>query len=372
MNDQAQFDRPLTPLSAYEPDMREGQPKTPMINEIKWFDDLSPVLTSLFLIKEMLDRGTMSVVYGPSNSGKTFFSLDIAYHVAARSTWRGRRISGGTVLYLAAEGGRGINNRISALRLAHSDTRVPLAIRSAGLDLLHPEADVQRVIDLANEIGPVAMIVIDTLSRVLAGGDENGPVDMTAFVGNVDRIRQATGAHIMIVHHTGKDAARGARGHSSLRAATDTEIEISADAGTGMRTATVQKQRDYSGGQEFHFQLESVELGHDQDGDPVRSCIVVDVEQPDASTGRKKISPADQEALRSLDDALQAHGLKRQGPDWPSCQVVSTENWRTHFYKHFDDDEPETKKKAFQRARKRLRDGGHIQFFDDHYWMCFG
>lgn len=363
---------PVPPIEAYEQDPQSRPAAPPMIREIEWFDDLSPVLETLFLIKEMLDRGTMSVVYGPSNSGKTFFSLDIAYHVAARSTWRDRRVSGGTVLYLAAEGGRGIVNRVSALKSVYTDARVPLAIRRAGLDLLRPEADVQRVIDLANEIGPVAMIVVDTLSRVLAGGDENGPVDMTAFVSNVDRIRQATGAHIMIVHHTGKDAARGARGHSSLRAATDTEIEISADATTGIRTATVQKQRDYSGGQEFHFQLESVELGHDQDGDPVRSCIVVNVEQPDASSGRKKMSSADQEALRSLDDALQAHGIKRQGQDWPPCPVVSTENWRTHFYKHFDDDEPETKKKAFQRARKRLRDGGHIQFFDDHYWMCFG
>lgn len=363
---------PFPPIEAYEQGANAQPPTHPMIKEIEWFDDLSPVLESLFLIKEMLDRGAMSVVYGPSNSGKTFFSLDIAYHVATRSMWRDRRISGGTVLYLAAEGGRGIVNRISALKAIYTDARVPLAIRRAGLDLLRPEADVQRVIDLANEIGPVALIVVDTLSRVLAGGDENGPVDMTAFVSNVDRIRQETGAHIMVVHHTGKDAARGARGHSSLRAATDTEIEISVDTATGMRTAIVQKQRDYSGGQEFYFQLERVELGHDQDGDPVSSCIVVDVEQLGASTGRKKISSADKDALRSLDDALQAHGVKRQGPDWPSCPVVSTENWRAHFYKHFDDDEPETKKKAFQRARKRLRDGGHIQFFDDHYWMCVG
>lgn len=364
---------PVPPIEAYEQDPSQARPAaSPMIREIEWFDDLSPVLESLFLIKEMLDRGTMSVVYGPSNSGKTFFSLDIAYHVAARSMWRDRRVSGGTVLYLAAEGGRGIVNRVSALKSVHADVRVPLAIRRAGLDLLRPEADVQRIIDLVNEIGPVALIVVDTLSRVLAGGDENGPVDMTAFVSNVDRIRQATGAHILIVHHTGKDAARGARGHSSLRAATDTEIEISADAATGVRTATVQKQRDYSGGQEFHFHLESVELGFDQDGDPVRSCVVVDIEHSAAPSGRKRTSPADQQALRSLDDALQAHGIKRLGEDWPPCPVVSTENWRTHFYRHFDDDEPETKKKAFQRARKRLRDGGHIQFFDDHYWLCFG
>lgn len=372
---------PVTPIEAYEQDPQARPAAPPMIREIEWFDDLSPVLKSLFLIKEMLDRGTMSVVYGPSNSGKTFFSLDIAYHVAARLTWRDRRISGGTVLYLAAEGGRGIVNRISALKSAHADARVPLAIRRAGLDLLRPEADVQRVIDLANEIGPVALIVVDTLSRVLAGGDENGPVDMTAFVSNVDRIRQATGAHIMIVHHTGKDAARGARGHSSLRAATDTEIEISADATTGIRTATVQKQRDYSGGQEFHFQLESVELGHDQDGDPVRSCVVTLAERAPITQAKKKLSPKDQMVLNSLDDALVEHGVKRQGPDWPQgVPVVHVANWKPHFHRHYptetkEDASPkqiaDAKRQAFHRAREKLIDAGLIAHFEDHYWRCY-
>ena len=373
---------PVTPIEAYEQDPPARPAAPPMIKEIEWFDDLSPVLESLFLIKEMLDRGSMSVVYGPSNSGKTFFSLDIAYHVAARSMWRDRRISGGTVLYLAAEGGRGIVNRVSALKSVHTDARVPLAIRRAGLDLLRPEADVQRVIDLANEIGHVALIVVDTLSRVLAGGDENGPVDMTAFVSNVDRIRQATGAHIMIVHHTGKDAARGARGHSSLRAATDTEIEISVDAVTGMRTATVQKQRDYSGGQEFHFQLESVELGFDQDGDPVRSCIVTTADAPNKTPAHKKLSRQDQMILNSIDDALAAHGAKRQGPDWPqNVSVVHVDDWKPHFHRHCptetkkEDPTPkqiaDAKRQAFHRAREKMLNANLIAVFDDHYWRCY-
>jgi RecA-family ATPase len=253
-------------------------------SEIEWFDDIAPVLALPYLIKGLLDRGTMSVLYGPSNSGKTFFAMDLAYHVAVGQEWRDRRIVPGAVLYLAAEGGNGAANRIAGLRQHFGAKGVPLALRRAGLDLLDPNADTEHVITIASDISarqPIVLIVIDTLSRVLAGGDENGPVDMTAFVKNVDRIRHATGAHVLVVHHTGKDTAKGARGHSSLRAATDTEIEIS-EGEAGIRLAATTKQRDYAGGENFHFSLETIELGQDQDGDAVNTCIVTATERPES------------------------------------------------------------------------------------------
>jgi len=79
------------------------------------------------------------------------------------------------------------------------------------------------------------------------------------------------------VHHSGKDQARGARGHSLLRAATDTEIEI-IDNG-GIRTATVTKQRDLECTGQFAFKLKPVEIGTDRRGKPITSCVVV-AEQP--------------------------------------------------------------------------------------------
>jgi hypothetical protein len=344
-----------------------------MVREIEWFDDLSPVLESSYLIKGLLDRGAMSVIYGPSNSGKTFFALDLAYHVAINAMWRDRRVINGTVLYLAAEGGNGITNRVIALRQVHNTSKVPLALRRAGLDLLNPDADVQRVIDLAGELGkrqPVALIVIDTLSRVLSGGDENGPADMTAFVKNVDRIRHATGAHVMIVHHTGKDTAKGARGHSSLRAATDTEIEISV-GDDGIRSATVQKQRDHAGGEAFHFILTGIELGTDQDGDPVRSCVLTKSEKPQPKSKHPRLTPSEALALRAIDDALAENGTIKISPDYPTCQIVLTNEWRKHFYRHCDDDSQDAKRQAFNRAKKSLRTKGYIEFYGDFYWRCF-
>lgn len=244
--------------------------------EIEWFDDVQPVIQSPYIVKGLIDQGAMSVIYGPSNSGKTFFTLDLAFHVAMAAPWRDRRVRGGSVLYLAAEGGNGIANRIAALRETYGICDVPLALRRAGLDLLSPTADTAHVIGLCREVAkrePLALIVIDTLSRAMAGGDENAASDMTAFIKNVDRIRIETGAHILVVHHTGKDVARGARGHSSLRAATDTEIELQLDE-FGNRLAKVTKQRDYEGGEEFYFTLRPILLGRDQDGDEVSTCVV--------------------------------------------------------------------------------------------------
>src|SRR4051812_18886432 len=74
------------------------------------------------------------------------------------------------------------------------------------------------------------MVVIDTLFRALAGGNENACEDMGTVVANADRIRAATGACVLMIHQCGKDAVRGMRGHSSLKAATDSEIEVACGA----------------------------------------------------------------------------------------------------------------------------------------------
>lgn len=302
------------PLPAPEQDKR---------GPLEWFDDVEPQLSDAYLIKGVIGAGAMSVVYGPSNSGKTFFALDLAFHVAIGAEWRGLRVSQAAVLYLAAEGGRGVANRIAALRASHGALDVPMALRRAGLDLLHDEADLQHVYNLTKEVkdrapGLPLLIVIDTLSRIMAGGDENSAADMTALIRNIDAIRASTGAHIMLVHHTGKDTARGARGHSSLRAATDTEIEVgqAGEEGAETRAAMVTKQRDYQGGECFAFTLKSVSLGRDQDGDEVTSCVVVeqDGEEYRAAKAAKKGLGGNQKIIADTFDQMLGEGMGRPNP----------------------------------------------------------
>jgi hypothetical protein len=286
---------------------------------LEWYRDIGAAASNGYLVKGFLDASAMSVLYGPSNSGKTFFGMDLAFHLALGQQWRGRRIKQTSVLYLAAEGGNGAANRIVAFRKETGIQDMPFALRRAGLDLLRSEADLQQIYDLSQEITSAYpdmphIIFIDTLSRVMAGGDENTPADMTALIKNLDTLREHTGAHIMLVHHSGKDTARGARGHSSLRAATDTEIEVQND--DGYRAALVTKQRDHNGGEEFGFALKSVTIGVDEDGDEITSCVV---EESDAETGKrsKRKLTKNQKVLAETFDQMVGSGLGRPNPGGP-------------------------------------------------------
>lgn len=228
------------------------------------------------LIKGLLDCGTMSVLYGESNTGKSFVAMDQDFHIAAGMEWGGRRVKQGTVIWVAAEGGAGVYKRLRAWHLFHGrkGELLPLYVIPAAVDLLHGDADVTALIEAIRRAetlagAPVLKITIDTLARVIAGGNENDAGDMGGLVRNLDKVRAATGAHVMVIHHSGKDTAKGARGSSALRAATDTEIEIKD------RSIKVRKQRDLDTAVFFKFELPIVEMGDDKYGDPVTSCAVV-------------------------------------------------------------------------------------------------
>lgn len=221
------------------------------------------------LIKGLLDQGAMTILYGASNVGKTFVAMDLAYHVASGTPYAGMKTTKGCVIYVAAEGGRGAKRRVRALRDKYQAQGVEFLLLPSSVDLRRPDADLKPLISAIQALGvPVLLIVIDTLSRAMAGGDENSSVDMGFIVNHFDVLRAHTSAHLLVVHHSGKNAAQGARGHSLLRAATDTEIEV-AD-----RVVEVTKQRDMDGSWSSGFALEVRTLGVDGDGDPVTSCTV--------------------------------------------------------------------------------------------------
>ena len=150
-------------------------------------------------------------------------------HVAAGLPWHGNRVAQppGSVVYIASEGGHGIRNRIAAVRLERPELLSDrFYLLPATVDLYAP-FDAEALALLAGEL-PVrpGLIVIDTLARAMGDGDENTAKDMGAFVRSVDALRAKTGAHVMVIHHSGKDRSLGARGSNALRAAVDTEIEL--------------------------------------------------------------------------------------------------------------------------------------------------
>lgn len=168
------------------------------------------------------------------------------------------------------------------------------------------------------------LVVIDTLARSMGAGDENTAKDAAQFARNCDLIREATGAHVMVIHHSGKNEDLGARGSSALRAAVDNEIQVTADGKIMSR-----KQRDQEPPEPQHFELRSVVLGSDEDGEPVTSAVVDMAEPPKAE--RKPLSGKNEVAMQALYDALREHGETKNNSAFPANRkVVQIDRGGTH------------------------------------------
>lgn len=278
-------------------------------------DDLSAVDAPDELVEGLLTRGAMSVVYGDSNSGKTFLSIDIGCAVARGEDWLGRRVEPGLVVYLAAESPQSVRTRLLAYQREHAVEIRLLAIVKTPIDLFSTDADATAVIELVKILEgtyrtPVQLIIGDTLARLAAGANENSGEDMSIVVRNIDRIREQCDAHFLLIHHSGKDATRGMRGWSGLRAATDTEIEVTSDQEAGTHAAEVTKQRDIGGkGDRIGFTLRVVELGIGKWSKPITSCIVVGSDAPPKRTQKRRASETDGAILELL--TSQSGGMKK-------------------------------------------------------------
>lgn len=255
------------------------------------------------LVKGLLDKGAFSVIYGRSNSGKTFVAMDLAFHIAAGMEWAKMPSPHGgvPVVYIAAEGGQGVKKRVAALMQTYPDSAAAtqMALVLSNLDLFSPEGDTAAVVNACSQVAAecggqkVGLIVIDTLARAMAGGDENSAKDMGVLIANVDKVRAATGAHVMVIHHSGKDATKGARGSNALLGAVDTEIEIADNQ------IVVTKQRDLDKSFSSGFELKTVQLGVDGDGAPVTSCVIGLVDRRDVIVGN--LTPNEYDVLKALD-----------------------------------------------------------------------
>ena len=325
--------------------------------------DIQPVLRLNHMVKGWLTKRGLSMLYGPSNAGKTFVALDIAMHIAAGKPWRGYKINGGPVLYIAAEGGVGVHNRLAAFKRERPDMAgAPFTLLPVGLDL-HGQGDALAVCEIMPDADP-ALVVVDTLARSMGGGDENTAKDAAAFVKNCDLIREATGAHVLVVHHTGKDEDRGARGSSALRAAVDTEIHVSSEG-----EIICKKQRDMASQEPVHFSLRSVTLGMDEDGEAVTSAVVEVAEPPKPE--RKPLTGKNEVAMQALYDALRDHGGTRTGNLYPSSRkVVHVDRWKEACLTKglTDGISDSAARTAFMRAKSKLMDLNEVRQQDEYVW----
>lgn len=222
-------------------------------------------------VKGVLPEGGLALIYGQSGSGKSFLVLDLAAAIVAGDPWRSRAVRRGRVAYIVAEGVGGFRNRIEALKISGRDL--------SGLMLIPASPDLRRETDVAALIesviahGGASVVIVDTLAQTTPGANENAGEDMSVALKAAQRIAETLGALVVLIHHSGKDQSRGARGWSGIKGALDAEVEVLREGVS--RVATISKQKDGEEGQRFAFDLRPVMLGQDEDGEPVSSCIVV-------------------------------------------------------------------------------------------------
>lgn len=250
-------------------------------------DKLRPVS---WLVRGYVEADSLALVYGEPGHGKSFLAIDLAASIASGTPWHGAETKAGAVFYIAGEGHNGLARRFKAWETQRgaSLAGVPLYVsrRSAPLDDKASAAEVLRTVDtLATETGQTpALIVVDTLARCF-GGDENSATDIGAFVANLDALRHRWRATVLVVHHSGKDSTRGARGSTALRGAVDAEYRVTKDpAGTVTLEATKMKDADTPERRAFRLAPVALPLV-DEDGAPVWSCTL---EPTEARTGPPK------------------------------------------------------------------------------------
>lgn len=265
------------------------------------------------LVEGLMTIGSAVVVYGDSNSGKTFWALSVAASVAMGTSCYGRRTDPGLVVYLASESPASIRSRIQALKKYHNDDLENLVVVQAPVNFYLGDGDATDVIGLVKTVEhmkgqPVRLIVGDTLARISAGANENSGEDMGPVMSRFDVVAAATKACIMIIHHNGKDAAKGSRGWSGIRAHIDTEIEVNEKE--GVRSVTVTKQRELpSKGDAIYFKLHVIEMGITKFGKPATTCVAIPDDESQTQNPHQPLTKHDQN-VQLLERAWRVSGAE--------------------------------------------------------------
>jgi hypothetical protein len=337
--------------------------------ELVPFEKIALATGRSYLVKGLVPREGLVVVWGPPKCGKTFWMYDVAMHVALGWPYRGRQVQQGPVVYIACEGERGLGARTEAYRqcrLAEDHGPVPFYLVTTRLDLA---ADAAALIaDIRAPLGaetPV-MVVVDTLNRSI-GGSESSDEDMGAYVKAADTIREAFNCAVILIHHCGIDDRRP-RGHTSLTGAADAQIAVKRD-GDGLISTIVEYAKDGREGEETTSKLEVFGVGFDEDASPITSCVIVPADG-EATPRQPKLKPQTKLALDLLHQAIAAGGQPAPASDRIPRAILGVTKllWRECLAKGGVINEEGNPREQMRRLVVTLKSQGLIGIWDDFVW----
>jgi len=210
------------------------------------------------LIGDVIADGELVILFSESGLGKTFLAVDLALHIATGQPWQGRAVEQGSVVYLPSEGFDGFQARIRAWfdHRGVSSAGVPLHIGAYGLALNNPGdfAELEGELD-ATRPKP-KLIVIDTLTGMTSGIDQNSAKDMAAFAQTCKMLKLITGAAVLVVHHSGHKNKGRSKGAVDLWAACDRVLGLSRSGRDGALTIKCAKSRNAPPFDDIHVRLQ--------------------------------------------------------------------------------------------------------------------
>lgn len=233
------------------------------IFELLDMDQLEALPPPTWLIAELITDYGLSIVYGDPGAGKSFIVLDMALRIAFGMDWHGLITKQIGVLYIAGEGSRGLGKRVKGWRREHGleGAPAPFLLLPVAVQLLDAKetAKLQRTIVAAMERAgfQIGLVIIDTVSRAIAGQDENGQESMSLFIKACADIQAQIGGAVIGVHHSGKDSSRGMRGSTVLLGGCDASLKVTKNDETV--TIETEKQKDAEQAEPIYMQMKKVE-----------------------------------------------------------------------------------------------------------------
>ena len=342
------------------------------------YRDLAAVSNKDWMVRGLLGSREASVFFGEPGCGKSALVEDMGLHISAGRPWHGRAVKQGAVLYIALERPTLIERRAIAFRIRHEIPDLPFAIMRGVLDFREARtatAITETVRQVEADTGQkVVLIIVDTISRALAGGDENDSKSMGAIVATTSRLQADTSAAVLWVHHVPVNSPERLRGHGALLGAVDTSVQVE-KAHSELRTATVRKANDSEEGTQIAFNLESVVIGTDEDGLETTAPVVVEAEGeiPSSEKKTRRLSDRQRLALAALAEAALANGqTPPQSFDLPAgLKAVTLDQWRDELFKSnvLDRNAPNPRT-DFRRLHDQLKSRGAIGSLNNLIWAA--
>ena len=332
--------------------------------ELQTLSSIKPCLNQTWRWKKVLPSVGVAFIYGPPAAGKTFFSLYVGLSIAAGRSIAGEKTTQCGVVYCAAEAGNGVKTRVSQAKSSMNlqDT-TPFSLITVAPNMGEKDGDTEeliRAIKLAEERGQTQfkVVFLDTLARVTTGLDENSTRDAGIFITNAERLAHELNALVIVVHHSGKIVENGMRGSSALLGAANTVLKIAKRVDYSW--VNIEKQRDGSDELGFSFQLKTVDVGTDQDGENVTTCVldkITTLQRSDAkSLNSKKQNLNDRKFNASLDQCLKSHGREIPLQDGTITMAVERRTLADQFVSTESDAQKPSRKRAFARGLKAAID----------------